>query len=119
MSDELQAPVTPPSATEVTLPPPPMASYLSFHERLVLVQLREPMTAATYPNNPVMDENGNFMGTKLLKGQCLIHAPEGIVELRTLDPLHQNLMSITLIPKDLIAYISRIEPLPNQSGYSR
>jgi hypothetical protein len=104
MSEE-QTAVTPPA-----LDPPP-SCYASFHEKLVFVQLKVEMVGVTYPNTPVLDSDGNVVGTRLLRGQCIVHQGEGVIEIRTLDPLHPNLMAVVLVPKDLIAYITRIEPM--------
>jgi len=120
MNDETQAT---PDQTTAPAPAPerpaPLGAFAAFHEKAVLVQLKVEMTGVTYPNAPVLDNDGNVVGTKLLRGQCLVHAQDQIIELRSADPLYPQLMAITLIPRDLIAFMTRIEPMPTPSGYSR
>jgi hypothetical protein len=99
-------------------PTPPVSCFAAFHEKAVFVQLRVEMVGVTYPNAPVLSDSGEPLGTKMLRGQCIVHPTEPIIELRTSDPLHPQLLAIVLIPKDLIAYMTRIDP-PSQPVYSR
>jgi hypothetical protein len=107
--------------TEEQPAPPAMTGSLApYHEQSVFIQLREEMFGVSYPNAPVTDENGNPIGTRLLRGTCLVHAEEKVIELRAIDPLRpprpgDNVSPMfvvsTLIPRDLIAFISRVEPV--------
>jgi hypothetical protein len=91
-------------------PAPPHTIWRDFDGAAVLVQLREPMVACTYPNVPVSDESGP-MTSALIRGMCRIPKPdEGrFVELTTRDSLDERFVVRTLVPVDRIAFISKIE----------
>lgn len=121
MNEDQTTPAPEPATPAPTHPelPSPVGGYSSFHEKPVFVQLKVEMVGVTYPNSPVLDDSGNPLGTKMLRGMCIVHPLEQIIELRSADPLYPQLMAITLIPRELIAYITRIEPMPSPSGYNR
>lgn len=98
------------------LPPPPSnapvvpSHWMDYDGAAVLVQLRRPMLLVSYPNQAI-ERDGNLVTTDYLRGICSVRGPDlhRNITVITQDPFQQGLIVTTLIPVDLIAYISKVD----------
>jgi len=88
-----------------------------FHEREVMLQLREPYLGVSYGYMPVVDKDGNVVAIPFLKGMLFVTVGEDasvLLVIRMPVPQSEDFMMITVHPKDVLhcTHIVRAERSP-------
>jgi len=104
---EPQVPAAPPVPEVAPVVP---SHWMDYDGAAVLVQLRRPMLLVSYPNQAI-EQDGELAKTEYLRGICSVRGPDlhRNITVITQDPFQQGLVVTTLIPVDLIAYISKVD----------
>jgi hypothetical protein len=93
-------------------PTPEESMWLEYDGQAVVLQLRAPVNGVCYPNRALVDKDGEPLTTMVLEGICRVVRKDlgDVLEVTTNEPNYPALVVKTLVPFDMIAYISRVSP---------